>query len=244
MLSYPERDAVYVIDRCTLTGHDAPWPFARANAAEIEAAWHTALAANPHFFNGVVYLVDGLAIDGLALDARLLRTDFKSYLYWRGKGFPESGVRDGFGSALIVASDGAILLGRQRAGNVNGGLAYLPGGFIDGRDVANDGSIDIAASIVRELQEETGLTAEDVVVQPGYLVTVNGAHVSIAKTFRSTLNGAMLGRKIESHLASDPASEFESIVIVRSVGDLEGLAMPPYARLLVGDVLKHGIGGR
>jgi 8-oxo-dGTP pyrophosphatase MutT (NUDIX family) len=244
MLTYPERDAVHVIGRCNLTGHDGPWPYAHAHAAEIDAAWRMARSANSHFFNGVVYLVDELAIDGDALDARLLRTDFKSYLYWRGNGFPEAGVRDGFGSALICSADGAILLGRQRAGNINAGLSYLPGGFIDGRDVAGDGRIDIAASIARELHEETGLTAADVAVQPGYLVTVTGAHLSIAKTFRSALDGAALKHKIESHLAADPASELEGIVIVGGAGDLEGLAMPPYARLLAGDVLKHGSGGR
>ena len=148
-------------------------------------------------------------------------------------------MRDGFGSALICAADGAIVLGGRRAGNVNGGLAYLPGGFIDGRDVASDGRIDIAASIARELEEETGLTAKDVTVQPGYLVTITGPHVSIAKTFHSGLDAEELMRKIESHLAADATSELDGMVIVRDVRDLEGLAMPSYARLLIGEILKR-----
>lgn len=238
-LTYPKRDCVHEIESCRLIAHEGTWAYARSAAAEIDAAWANAQRTNPKFFNGTVYLLDAVAYSGRRLDARLLRSDFKSYLYWRRNGFPETGVRDGFGSALIRAADGAYLLGRQRAGNVNAGLVYLPGGFIDGRDVAADGTIDIAASITRELEEETGLTSADVEALPGFLATENGPHLSIAKTFQSSLASDALKAHIERHIAADAASELECIVIVRTARDLDGLAMPSY----VGVLLSHLMGG-
>lgn len=212
-------------------------------AGAIEAAWRDAQRSNPMFFNGVVCLVDCMSINAGTFDATLLKSDFKSYLYWRGQGYPMAGVRDGFGSALISAGDGAYLLGRQRAGHINGGLSYLPGGFIDERDVAHDGCIDIAASIARELEEETGLTPADVEVLPGFLVTETGAQLSIAKTFQSPLDGDQLKMQIERYLADDPASELDGVVIVRRVEDLEGLPMPSYARVLLGQLLTRAGAG-
>ncbi|MEQ1672861.1 MAG: NUDIX hydrolase, partial [Hyphomicrobium sp.] len=165
------QDSVRKIATCALRVGDGVWTYAEEHAGVIERDWQLAARVRPSYFNGVIHLLDQLSdVDGV-LCGRLLRTDFKSYLYWRTAGFPDTGVRDGFGSALIRSADGAILLGRQRAGNVNGGLAYLPGGFIDARDVDAGGGIDIAASIIRELAEETGLRREDVTIEPGFLVT-------------------------------------------------------------------------
>jgi 8-oxo-dGTP pyrophosphatase MutT (NUDIX family) len=174
-----------------------------------------------------------MEIDATGLRARLLATDFKSYLHWREAGFPDAGVIDGFGSALIKSSDQAFLLGRQRAGNINGGLTYLPGGFIDGRDVDAAGRIDIAASIAREIEEETGLTLAEFDVEPGFLVTQVPAHLSMAVSYVAKSDASSLKARIEQHIAADPASELTEIVIVRRAADLQGLAMPHYARVLV-----------
>lgn len=234
---YPARDVVHRIDVCRLRAGAAEWPFALEESDQIEAIWQDARLRNPNYFNGTVYLVDQLSIAGGALDASLLRSDFKSYLHWRQSGFPQTGVRDGFGSALIRAVDGAYLLGRQRPGNVNAGLTYLPGGFIDGRDVAADGEIDIAASIAREMEEETGLMASDVTALPGFLVTETGAHLSLAKTYQSPLDSVALKARIERHLAGDVQSELDSIAVISTLSDLDELPMPDYARVLLTHLL-------
>lgn len=235
---YPTGDAVHRINTCVLKASASHWPFARDAAAAIDANWQDATQRNPNYFNGSVYLIERLAITDGALEATLLRSDFKSYLHWRQLGYPYRGVRDGFGSALIRAADGAYLLGRQRAGNINAGLSYLPGGFIDDRDVAGDGGIDIAASIARELYEETGLDAPDVIAMPGFLVTEAGAQLSIAKTFQSPLDSGALKAQIEQHFASDAHSELDGMVIVARTSDLDRLPMPDYARVLLRNLLS------
>lgn len=234
---YPQHDIVHRVDSCVLRAGKSIWRYAQDAAGIIEAEWREAQASNPTYFNGPVYVVDRLSIADGACDATLLRSDFKSYLYWRARGYPECGVRDGFGSALIRAGDGAYLLGRQRSGNINSGLTYLPGGFIDDRDVADDGTIDIQASIARELYEETGLTEADVAMLPGYLLTETGAQLSIATTFQSPLDSRDLKSTIERHLAADAKSELDSISIISTIGDLDGLPMPRYARVLLGHLL-------
>ncbi len=222
---------------CRLRTIQGSWDFQSAQADRIEEHWRRRQAQSPHMFNGIVYLMrrielhDGKGAAGLA--ASLVRTDFKSYLFWRERGFPAAGVRDGFGSALIRSAEGHVLLGRQRPGNVNDGAAYLPGGFIDADDVQPSGAIDITASILRELGEETGLAPADVAITPGYLVTFDGAQMSIARELRSPLPAATLRDRILAHISKDPASELIDAVIVDGVTDLEGLGLAPYARRLL-----------
>lgn len=242
MLAYPDRDTVTAVESCEISVGPAAWTYAHSLSAEIDDNWRAAVRDNPNFFNGTIHLMDQLDIAAGKLAARLLRTEFKNYLYWRQKGFPETGVRDGFGSALIQSRDGAYLLGRQRAGNVNAGLVYLPGGFIDARDVDAAGNIDIAASIIREVAEETGLSATDLSPRPGFIVTQHAAQVSIAKTLDVAMDADALAARIARHIAAEPDAELEDVVIVRTAADLDGLAMPAFARILIGALLTKGSG--
>lgn len=231
-------DRVERVRRVTLRVGARRWAYAHAHKDAIGEHWRIAKAANPGFFNGAIHLIEHVENSPDHLTARLLRTDFMSFLYWRDEGFPEeAGVLDGFGSALIRSAEGHILLGRQRPGNINAGLAYLPGGFIDARDVTDGGIIDIAASIAREVQEETGLGAGDLEAEPGFVVTRTGPHISFAVPYRATLAAEDLKAKIERHIAADPDPELAEIVIVERLSDCHGLAMPHYARVLLADLL-------
>ena len=227
-------DRVESVEHVTLNTGPGRWAYGENHRDAIARHWQLATAANPAFFNGVIHLVEGLVVTPGQVRARLLRTDFQSYLYWRDEGFPRSaGVFDGFGSALIRSVEGHVLLGRQRPGNVNAGLAYLPGGFIDARDAGEDGAVDIAASIAREVQEETGLCAGDLAAEPGFLVTRAGPHVSFARPYRSALGAEALAARIARHIAADPEPELADIVIIRRKADMDGLAMPHFARVLL-----------
>lgn len=223
---------------CSLSVVQAPWKFAEEHGVEIDAHWARRKADNAAFFNGALHLMVSQALEGGAFSARFIRTDFKSFLYWRETGATDRSVADAFGSALLRSAEGHVLLGRQRAGNINGGLAYLPGGFIDARDVAADGAIDIEASIVRELGEETGLVAAALERSPGFVLTFTGPMVSIAAEYRSSLPAEQLRAAIHEHIAADPDPELEEVVVVRSGRDLAGLDMPPYARVLLGALFQ------
>jgi hypothetical protein len=229
---------VVSVDACRLFVGEGQWRFATENAMEIDALWTRRSAENPRLFNGAIHLLEDGRLGTSGYEGRLVRTDFKSYLSWREAGFPETGVRDAFGSALIRSAEGHIVLGRQRHGYINAGLAYLPGGFIDGRDVGTDGVVDIDASITRELGEETGLSVgAHLVSEDGYLMTFAGPLVSIARRHRSPLGSDALCRLIGDHIAADPEAELAAAVVVRQRSDLLGLAMPSYAQVLLDHLL-------
>ncbi len=234
-----ENDRVVRVAGARLTVSPRPWHWARRQQEEIDVHWLRESGANANFFNGTIYLIDALSLNEAAatVTATLLETDFKSYLYWRDLGYPPSGVLDGFGSALIRCSDGAVILGRQQPGNINSGLAYLPGGFIDGRDAQAGGVIDIRSSVLREVVEETGLHPQSFTIEDGLHLTLHKAHVSFAVTVRSPMPSHDLIAAIGRHIASQDNPELAEAVAVSRSSDLEGLPMPGYARVLLTSLL-------
>ncbi len=227
-------DSVRRMQTLDLTVGDTPWPYAKNHREAIDAHWKLASAANANFFNGTIHVITALEMDATHVRARFMATEFKNFLYWRDEGFPaEAGVRDGFGSALIRSREGHVILGRQRPGNINEGLAYLPGGFIDARDVGANGRIDIYASVARELREETGLGDGDLTRGDGILLVEAGAHVALAIPYVSRLGSAELRARIAAFITADPDPELAEAIVVTAVEDLEGLPMPHYARVLL-----------
>jgi 8-oxo-dGTP pyrophosphatase MutT (NUDIX family) len=227
-------------ERCKLQVTSERWTFAETHLAEIEAHWALRKADNPAFFNGAIHLMTRQALEDGVFSAEFVRTDFKSFLCWRETGALDRSVADAFGSALLRSAEGHVVLGRQRPGNINGGLAYLPGGFIDERDVAADGQIDIEASVARELTEETGLLPSALHRVPGFVLTFAGPMLSIAIEYRSAEPADALCAKIHDHIRAETDPELSEAVVVASERDLAGLAMPDYARVLLGALFRGG----
>lgn len=215
----------------------AGWRFAIDNQRAIDSHWQKRAAEMPGFFNGTIYMLASHEMAEGRFAAVLRPVEFKSFLYWRETGYPDAGLIDVFGSALIRSVEGHVLLGRQRAGNVNSGLSYLPGGFIDGRDVAEDGSVDIAASILREVWEETGIDPADLERVPGFILTQSGPQVSIAVELRSPLRSDDLRAAMLAAIAREADPELDDIVVVRSGADIASIPMPRYATALLRTLL-------
>lgn len=230
---------VISVKDCHLRVGDQVWTFAEENRDAIDAHWQQALARNPKYFNGAILLLVSYQIRHGLFSGELLRSDFKSVLYWRSLGFPETGVRDGFGSGLIRASDDGVLLAQQAAGHLNTGLAYLPGGFIDDRDIDANGNVDIAASVARELQEETGLAPPDITLEPGLIITLSGPHVSISVPYRSKHDSAALQASANDAIANDTDGELSACIVVRELDDLHGLELATYAATLLPALLEN-----
>ncbi len=232
-VGFPREDGVRVVSNCVLAVVGDAWPFADKFATEIEMHWIAARAASPAYFNGIVHLVNDVRLRGSELHASLIRTDFKSYLYWRSLGFPEAGVLDGFGSALIRSSDGQFMLVLQRPGNVNHGFAYLPSGFIDERDVGADGTIDIGRSIEREIEEEIGEAGACLQREGGFIITRSAAQLCFAVPFYMPITAAEFAARVEQHNATSEDPELEAVIPVGSLDEIEALKMLPYARVLL-----------
>jgi 8-oxo-dGTP pyrophosphatase MutT (NUDIX family) len=207
------------------------WDFAATHANEIESHWAHRLTTNPGYFNGVVHVMADWHVNESTFVATFYRSDFKSFLYWREHGYPPAHALDAFGSAMVLSREGCVLLGHQSAGHINAGRAYLPSGFIDQRDCNNEGVIDIAASVMRELCEETGLTSAHLHRVPGFVIVVTGMIVCIAVRLQSTLSSVDLVHQIKATLAADPDPELVDVIFADPKTDLTALNVPVYSAL-------------
>lgn len=216
---------------------DDPWPFAIEASRQIAAHWERRIEQNPSFFNGQIHLLRRWDFSNGCFTGELLKTDFASFLYWREHNYADHSVRDCFGSALLRSSDGRIILGRQSPGHINSGLTYLPGGFIDHRDVAADGTVDVGASVAREIAEELGFPDGTFAAIPGAYLTFDGQLLSIAIEHVSTLDAAALLQRATSFIASETDSELEAVIAVASRAGYAHLAMPGFAKALLDVVL-------
>src|SRR3954447_24622053 len=141
------------------------WPFAEERRDEIAAHFAEKQHERPKLWNGGVLLGrDAMFADG-HLSTTYFETDFASFLAWRDWGFPDKAVFNGFGMGALLTSDGAFVMGAMAQHTANAGRIYFPSGTPDLGDVRGD-TLDIPGSVIRELEEETGLTAADYRVEP------------------------------------------------------------------------------
>lgn len=210
-----------------------PWPFAEANRQKIEAYWADASAGNPHLFNGRVLVARHLAVEDGLVRGTYVEIPFAALLYWRSLGFPrEAEAYNGFGSAVVVSRDGAVLVAEMGPHTANGGRIYFPAGTPDPSDVSGD-RLDIDASLVRELQEETGLGPDVARPSAQRWAVTDRPIVSCARRIDVDLLGDELEQRVTAFLASEENPELVAVRLVRSRADIDPAFMPAYVRALL-----------
>ncbi len=98
---------VVPVDRLDLALTEEGWPFATRHAAEIARHWQSVIAERPQLWNGEVLLSTGAEVEDRVFRARLVRTDYASFIAWRDWGRPDGSVRNCFGVPAAFSSDGA-----------------------------------------------------------------------------------------------------------------------------------------
>ena len=201
-----------------------PWRFAEDEAAAIEAHWTQALLAKPRLFNGRVLLQHRGAVESDPDGRRVFRgayleTDFKAFLAWRDFGFPSAGVRNGFGMAALSSADGAFIMGEMSAHTANAGVVYFASGTPDPQDV-RDGRVDIEESVRRELEEEMGLSSQDVSFDPGFTLVMDAVRVGFMKRVRAPEPADVLVARIEAFLRTEREPELAGLHVVRSTAEI------------------------
>lgn len=224
---------------CNLVVTSKPWRFSEQYRVEIEQSWTAALADNPNLFDGDVFIVDQWSVVGGELTGKVLQAKFAAYLYWRNGGARGGEhYNEAFASALVVSADDGVFLARSVSGTLNAGCYGPPGGLIDARDVGRDGRLDFSAAAERELLEETGLVAGGMKRSAGFLLIRFGAYLAVVSVLRSVLAGGELIDRVDAYLGSVAVPELEAPRMIYRPGDLDGLPLTPYARLLA----THGLG--
>lgn len=205
--------------------HD--WAYARDHAAEIDAHWQGMCAQRSGLFDGRVLLMHRFGIQDGVFSGACFETRFSRFNAWRRFGFPDLSVRNFFSMAALRAEDGAFLLGEMGAHTANAGESYFPAGTPDLSDIIG-GRVDLAGSVLRELAEETGLTAVDVDVSPGWTLARLGGQIAFMREVRARGAATEIKARIEATLAAQDEPELARIHIVRKPEDAGHLDMPPF----------------
>ena len=223
-----------VIHRVTaldLTVQRRPWPFAEQKRAEIDAHFAEEQRKKPEIWNGQVLVGRDAHFSDGRLTANYFETDFASFLAWRDWGFPDKDVFNGFGMGALLASDGAFALGVMGGHTVNAGRIYFPSGTPDLSDIRGD-AVDIPGSVVRELEEETGLLAGDYRLDADWHVVATGPSIAMMKIARLDMPGNALRAKIEANLAAQAEPELAGIHLVRTRDDFTA-TMPRFVTAFI-----------
>ncbi|MFK4509567.1 NUDIX hydrolase [Bradyrhizobium daqingense] len=211
-----------VIHRVTtldLAVRPIPWPFAEQRSAEIAAHFAEKQRERPKIWNGRVLLGRDAVFAGGHLVATYFETDFASFLAWRDWGFPDTAVFNGFGMGALRTSDGAFIMGEMAQHTANAGRIYFPSGTPDLGDVT-DGALDVPGSVVREIAEETGLTAEDYTAEADWHCVVSGRAIAMIQVLNLDMPGDEARARIEANLALEDEPELSAIHLVRGMSDL------------------------
>ena len=219
------------------------WAFADRQAAGIAAHWARLRKAKPSLFNGRVLLLGRRAIEtrsdgALTLTGVYFETDYADYLAWEEFGFPGEPVDNCFSMAALRAADGAFLVGEMAPHTFNVGQIYFPAGAPDPTDVF-DGKVDLEASARRELFEETGVSADETAMAPGWTLVFTPQRIACMKLMTLAIPAWRVKARIDAHLARDPHSEFTRMHIVRGPRDIDESRVPVFVAAYLRDAFAQ-----
>jgi 8-oxo-dGTP pyrophosphatase MutT (NUDIX family) len=228
---------VIAVDRLELRFAPRAWPFADERRAAIDAHFAALRRAKPALWNGRVLVLHHHELAGARLSGAYLETDFASFIAWRDWGWPDRSVHNCFGLAALRAADGAFLLGVMAEHTANAGRIYFPGGTPDPNDVF-DGAVDLDASVLRELAEETGIGRHEISAEAGWHATLSGPRIGLLKIVRSPLPAETLRDRVRAYLRRQAEPELSDLRIVRGPQDLHP-QMPNFVTAFLVHVWGH-----
>ncbi len=221
---------IFEIDRIEARLAPYEWSFAQDCAADIDAMWARDVAAKPALFNGRVLLMQQGALEARVFRAAYFETDYKPFYCWHRMGYPLPAVRNGFAMAALRARDGAFLCGVMGGHTANAGKIYFAAGTPDMGDVQADGSVDLAGSVLRELEEETGITAAEVTSGAGFTALVSPVRAAFMKPVAIDLMADEARALMLARIKTQSDQELSDIYIVRSRADIIEARMPVFLR--------------
>jgi 8-oxo-dGTP pyrophosphatase MutT (NUDIX family) len=108
----------------------------------------------------------------------------------------------------------------------NAGRIYFPAGTPEPADIVG-GTVDLLGSVLRELQEETGLDPAEFSVAPDWTAVDRGPRLALMKAIQADRPAEALREEVLRHLATEARPELADIRIVRSPDDFDP-AMPDF----------------
>ena len=223
--------AIHRVTALDLKVKQRPWAFAAERRGEIEAHFALVREQKPEVWNGRVLIGCNPRLSEGRFAAEYFETDFASFLAWRDWDFPDRTVFNGFGMGALLSSDGAFVLGEMGAHTANAGRIYFPAGTPDPGDV-RDGMLDIEGSVVREIEEETGLTQDHYAMDAQWHIVCAAARIAMIRILRANMPAEALRARIETTISRQTRPELAAVHLVRGLHDLLP-AMPSFVQVFL-----------
>jgi hypothetical protein len=224
-------NGVYPVARLETAFAPARWDFAEREAARIDAHWALALVEKPKMFDGRVLLLRDPRIvaspEGSVFRGSFFDTNFRNFHAWFGFGFPDETAYNCFSMAALRSSDGAFLLGEMGAHTMNAGQIYFAAGTPDLSDIFGE-SVDLGASVEREMEEETGVKPCEASPAPGWTVVVSGQKIACLQERRLPLTASEARARVAHYLAQDPEPELARLHAAFGPQDIDAARMPDF----------------
>ncbi|WP_112662523.1 NUDIX hydrolase [Microvirga flavescens] len=203
------------------------WPWAVANRERIAANWQRRKALKPKMFNGRV-----LALREMELNADKCRMvysemDYSDFVGWLDLPDRDTGVANGFAVGALQGSDGGFICGVMADHTANAGRVYFAAGTPDRSDVLPDGTVDLATSLTRELEEETGL-ATGYAVSDDWIVVRRWPAVALVRQVVVPEPADALAERIRANIVRQEEPELSDVRIVRGPADIDPKTMPQW----------------
>lgn len=203
--------------------HEA-WEFEAAYADKIDTYWAYRCEQQPTLFNGEVLMLRYWSLQSGRFSGQCIKADYKSFLYWREHNAPDPSVVDFFATAALYSREGWLILGRSGTDMSNAGEIYPPCGSLQLGEFGRD--LDLDASIVREVHEETGIEIDSSQLGPPVLIEAFPQLVLI-RPANLEITASEIVHRIDRHLRSTATRELDGSVVVKDRSAIQE-AMPPF----------------
>jgi 8-oxo-dGTP pyrophosphatase MutT (NUDIX family) len=203
------------------------WAYAETHDAAIRAHWAELAARKASVFDGRVLMMHRHAIERGVLRGSCFETAYSRFIAWRDFGCVDYSVRNVFGMAALRAADGAFLVGEMGAHTASAGKVYFPAGTPDLSDV-RDGRLDLDGSVLRELEEETGLSPGAVAVVPGWTLVMPEPRIACMREVVLDKRADEAAASINATLASQQDPELSAVHVVRNAVEALRYDMPDF----------------
>jgi len=231
--------AIVPIEYLDLRVDPAPWELAERNRTAIDAHFAELQRGNPAMWNGRILLLASHRVEDRTLIGRYKETDFASMMWWRDNGHPDPDIRNAFAMGALRGADGGFVLARMAGWTANAGRIYFAAGTPDLSDITPDGGVDLQGSVLRELEEETGLSTSDVVAAPNWTVVFDGPRIALMRPLVAHASTDEIADRIRAFAATQERPEIAEVVIAHGPGDLTE-AMPDFIRAYLRYVWEGG----
>ena len=215
--------------------------FSAEERAAIDAHYAARKAANPDLWNGRVLLLGAHRFEARRLVAQYGEADYAALLWLLAREHAHPLLRASFAMGALRGADGGFVMIRMAQWTANAGRIYFAAGTPDLSDITPDGRVDLEGSVLRELAEETGLTAGELTLAPGWTALHDARRLALLREVRASEEAEALAARIRRFGAGEHRPEFDEVRVVRGPQDLaEG--MSPLIRRYLAHAWEQGWG--